>query len=167
MTGPQGERGRLIKLRQEIRADLDAFSGHVEAVRSALGRGALAEDDPMLAVIAVALHHAYGAVESALERIARAFEGKPEPTERWHQELLDQMSLDLPGVRPLVIRPETRRSLALILAFRHFFRHAYAVPLDPVRIAQTGQALLSSAPLVTTDLGVFADRLTEVAEQLS
>jgi hypothetical protein len=166
MSNLRGERGRLVKLRQELRIDLDVFSGHVETVRTALSNSLLEEGDPMLAVIAVALHHAYGAVESTFERVARVFEGKPDPDERWHQELLSQMALDLPDVRPPVIRAETRQALALLLAFRHFFRHAYAVPLDPARIAQTGQALLDAAPLVTADLKTFTTALSAAAERL-
>lgn len=61
---------RLQRLRAEIASDLEAFRARVNEL-SALPPLASA-GRPQLAEAAVALHHAYGAVEAALTRIARA-----------------------------------------------------------------------------------------------
>jgi hypothetical protein len=49
------------------------------------------------------IHHGYCAFESVAERVADEFEGRPPRSERWHQDLLDAMASDIPGVRPAVI----------------------------------------------------------------
>ena len=68
----------------------------------------------------------YGAMEAALERIARAMEGLNPSTDRWHQHLLAQMFLPMLGLRPAVIPEELRPALRELLGFRHLLRHAYA-----------------------------------------
>jgi len=81
----------MQRLRAEIASDLQIFASRVEVLTSLpclsdAGR-------PTLAEAAVALHHAYGAIESALSRIARAIDdGLPEGSD-WHQALLHTMSL--------------------------------------------------------------------------
>jgi hypothetical protein len=44
------------------------------------------------------------------------------------------MSLDIEGIRPRVLSDESLRLLRGLLAFRHFFRHAYAVSLEGPRL---------------------------------
>ena len=67
----------MQRLRAEIASDLQIFASRVDVLTSLpclsdAGR-------PTLAEAAVALHHAYGAIESALSRIARAIDdGLPE-----------------------------------------------------------------------------------------
>jgi len=112
----------MQRLRAEIASDLQIFAGRVEVLTS-LPRLSDA-GRPTLAEAAVALHHAYGAIESALSRIARAIDdGLPEGSE-WHQALLHTMSLAIDQVRPAVLGVETRTLLQRLLGFRHFFRHA-------------------------------------------
>jgi hypothetical protein len=115
----------MQRLRAEIASDLQIFASRVEVLTSLpclsdAGR-------PTLAEAAVALHHAYGAIESALSRIARAIDdGLPEGSD-WHQALLHTMSLAIDKVRPAVLGVKTRTLLQRLLGFRHFFRHAYAI----------------------------------------
>lgn len=86
---------------------------------------AVGEADPAVAAqVAVALHHAYGAVEAALARTARTLEGDvPERPDR-HQALLEPMGLELEGIRPAVLSSDSQERLRRLLAFRRFFRHA-------------------------------------------
>lgn len=139
----------LLVLAEEIRADREALDRHLAVGRDALASAPWPEASPTLAVVAVALHHYYGAAESVFERVARAFEGAPARSDRWHQDLLERMTLALDNVRPAVLRRETARALSPVLGFRHFFRHAYAVAFDARRLqlavedAQRAHALLS------------------------
>jgi hypothetical protein len=84
---------------------------------------------------AVALHHAYSGIETILLRLARELDGGEPLGPDWHQALLDTMSLDIAGVRPAVISRSTVPDLRAMLGFRHFFRHAYSVALDPTQLA--------------------------------
>jgi len=153
---------RMQRLRAEILSDLQAFAGRVEVLAS-LSRLSDA-GPPTLAEAAVALHHAYGAVEAALTRIARAIDdGLPEGSD-WHQALLHTMGLAIDKVRPAVLRPETRAFLQRLLGFRHFFRHAYALELDGTRLEDLRACAQTVLPLLSEDLRRFDDFLAEASQ---
>lgn len=44
------------------------------------------------------------------------------------------MALDIEAVRPRVLSNDSLRGLRRLLAFRHFFRHAYAVSLEAPKL---------------------------------
>jgi hypothetical protein len=139
---------RIQRLRAEIGSDLRAFQAKVEELQ---GLPDLSGAGPAtLAQAAVAIHHAYGAIESALSRIARTVDdGIPEGPE-WHQSLLHVMSL---AVDVLLQR---------LLGFRHFFRHAYAIAWDGARMNDLRTCAIAALPLVTDDLARFDKFLAEV-----
>lgn len=151
---------RIQRLRAEIASDLRTFETRLAELASLPGlvdadRGSIAE-------AAVALHHAYGAIESALERVARVVDdGLPEGPE-WHQALLHVMALAIESVRPAVLSPRTRELLQRLLGFRHFFRHAYCVDLDGARLEELRSHAASVLPLVREDLARFDSFLAEV-----
>jgi hypothetical protein len=149
----------LLVLAQEIRADREALDRQARVVRDALATLPWPESSPTLAVVAVGLHHYYGAAESIFERIARTFEGLPPRSDRWHQELLERMTLALEDVRPAILRRGTARALAPVLGFRHFFRHAYAVGLDARRLQLAGEDVESAHKLLSDDLNAFDQTL--------
>jgi hypothetical protein len=152
---------RIQRLRAEVTSDREAFEQRIAEIEPL--RLAEQATSGELAQAAVALHHAYSAVEAALARVARALgEGPPEGSE-WHQELLHVMGLELEGVRPAVLSAKTSALLQPLLAFRHFFRHAYAVPLDAERLAALRIAALDLRPHLAADF----DRLDTFLEQLA
>jgi hypothetical protein len=124
--------GTLQVLRLEVAADARGFADRV-AELSGLALTPSTDDPNLLARAAVALHHAYGAVESALARIARVFDTQP-PGPNWHRALLETMAKEVPGIRPAILSASVLPSMRDLLAFRHFFRHAYSVPLDAGRL---------------------------------
>lgn len=125
----------LARLRAEISADRAAMVRCVADVDMALAAWHSSPPDrPLLVLAAVGLHGWYTALESVLERTARSLDDSVPRGESWHRDLVSQALVDLPGVRPAVLPREMLPSLLAILAFRHFFRHAYAVDLDPVRL---------------------------------
>jgi hypothetical protein len=96
----------------------------------------LSRSDPgALAQAAVALHHGYGAIESALERVARSIEGSLPTGRDWH------------------------------LAFRHFFRHAYAVSLEAPRLDALRSDMLALRALLERDLDALDEHLARVATE--
>jgi hypothetical protein len=58
--------------------------------------------------VALNIHSFYSGLERVLEKIASAVEGSLPQGVNWHQELLDQMALEIPNVRPAVISEKTR-----------------------------------------------------------
>jgi hypothetical protein len=152
---------RLARLRAEIESDLHAFDARVDELAAL---PALVGAEPAtLAQAAVALHHAYGAVEAALTRVARALDDDVSIGPEWHQALLEAMALDVEGVRPAVLRLETLAMLRRLLAFRHFFRHAYAVALDAVQLERLRDTAVNARPRVRDDFARFDSVLRELA----
>ena len=123
-------------------------------------------DDPIAqTALAASLHHFYSALESLAERVLRAFDQTIPSGERWHQELLELAGLDLPDVRPALFSQETLPLLRRSLAFRHFFRHAYAVAWDPAELARNVETLRTLLPRVDADLDRFAAVLEAAARE--
>jgi hypothetical protein len=141
---------RLQLLRQELRSDAETFALRI-AELTALPLAATTDDLNLLARAAVALHHGYGAAESAMARLAKTFGTEPTGG-NWPRALLESMALPVPGVRPAILSPVVLPLLRDLLSFRHFFRHAYAVPLDAVRLGALRDLALRVAPLWAADM---------------
>jgi hypothetical protein len=151
---------RIQRLRAEIASDLRTFESRLAELARL---PALADADRgSLAEAAVALHHAYGAVESALARVARVIDdGLPEGPE-WHQALLQVMTLAIDSVRPAVLSLKTHELLQRLLGFRHFFRHAYSINLDGARLEMLRLHASELSPLLHEDIARFDSFLAEV-----
>lgn len=153
--------GSLHVLRLELQSDVRAFAERVAELES-LRLGPTTADPNLLARAAVALHHAYGALEAALARIARVFGTEPSGA-NWHRALLESMVLEVPGIRPAIVSASTLPALRDLLAFRHFFRHAYSVPLDAARLAHLAQRARSVVATLQQDFDVVDRWLADLA----
>ncbi|MCA9950527.1 MAG: hypothetical protein KDE48_12835, partial [Anaerolineales bacterium] len=90
----------------------------------------------------LSLHSFYSGVERIFEWIARQIDGGLPEGSSWHRELLQQMTLDIPNVRPSVIQPSTAKLLDEFLGFRHVVRSLYSWELEPAKV----ERLLSMLP---------------------
>jgi hypothetical protein len=144
---------KLSRLRGELREDRVQLARCVADGRLARTRLASTPDDPaVLALGAVVLHGWYTGLETLLERVARQLDGDVPTGARWHRELLTQLSVEVPRVRPAVLDPALVAPLAELLGFRHFFRHAYGVVLDAARIGSRLAVLEQLVPEVDAAL---------------
>ncbi|MBI3186098.1 MAG: hypothetical protein HYZ28_28510 [Myxococcales bacterium] len=158
----------IALLRKEMAEDLAALEEPERELSSIAGRWEQArEERPWVVVAAVDLHAWYGGLEAALERVARVIDQSLPAGERSHRELLLRMATDVPGVRPAVVADESVRELEELLKFRHFFRHAYRVQLDPSRVAEHTQRLLRLAPEVRRQLAVFDSFLAQALAEVT
>jgi hypothetical protein len=133
------------RLRAEVLADHQAFEARVHELSSI---DLSTASPPALAQAAVALHHAFGAVEAALSRAERFLTGALPEGPDFHRALLEAAALDIPEVRPALLSQESLTPLRRLLAFRHFFRHAYAVSFDVPQLEVLRRDALSlRAPL--------------------
>jgi hypothetical protein len=73
----------------------------------------------------------------------------------WHSELLHQMTLDIPGLRPPVITHHTEKKLREYLAFRHLFRKRYGFELDWLKIKKLLITLPGIISLIEKDIEIF------------
>lgn len=136
---------------------MDHCLSDIEATAPSLSTAAA--DRAMQALAAVALHGWYTGLEAILERIARAIDRSVPTGDTWHRDILSQGMAEVPGLRPAVLPAALKRDLLELLQFRHFFRHAYGINLDPARLCANAERLIATAPAVATALDVFESHL--------
>ena len=141
---------KIFILVHSIRRDLQTIA----AIYEALERRPLQmeSDQDTLIVIAYHLHNLCNAFENVFQNIAAVFENTVDDVERWHARLLERMRLDLLPLRPAVIDDAAYEALDELRRFRHLFRHAYTIRLDPWRL----QLVLRQAQVLREG---YADRL--------
>lgn len=84
----------------------------------------------------------YTGIEKIFEQIAQVVDQSfLKQSERWHQELLEQMRIDIPGIRPNVINEDLYQLLKTYLGLRHVLRSNYTHRLDPKLIEQNLDSL--------------------------
>ncbi|WP_448573870.1 ribonuclease toxin HepT-like protein [Trichothermofontia sp.] len=106
-----------------IRQKLAELGQIVDRITTIRQRIETTEDEFYLDAIALNLHSFYTCLEQIFEAIARTIgEGMPTGT-HWHQQLLLQMSVAVPTVRPAVISQASRRWLDTYRSFRHVVRN--------------------------------------------
>lgn len=98
--------------------------------------------------LALHLHSFYTGAERIFYDIARDIDGEVPTSFNWHQQLLEQMSVEIPGIRQPVLVEQTRLELDEFRKFRHVVRSRYAYQLDPERV----QALAVKLPFVSDQL---------------
>lgn len=102
------------------------------------------EDTFMIRAVGSVLHDFYVAAENIFEVVAREIDEKLPAGEQWHRELLLQMTLAIPEVRPPLLSKETAARLDEYRGFRHVFRNVYGFNLSSERII----ALVNKFPLM-------------------
>ena len=121
-----------IRLRV-LQAEVEAQLAKIEQVHDELENraGQMQADHPgSIESTAYQLHNLYSAAEDLFKIVASAFENGVADLSRWHSELLHRMALNIQGVRPALLSPESVKLLDELRAFRHLFRHAYLRRLE-------------------------------------
>jgi hypothetical protein len=152
---------RLARLSAELQVDEDALEARAQEVQALVERWTQSGTLPRaeLVLLAVNLHGWYTALETVLERVARLLDQTVPTGASWHTELLAQMQIEIPGVRPAVIPPATLRDLHELRKFRHFFRNAYVLDLDPARVRERAAELLRTHAAIASALSRLGDHL--------
>ena len=73
-------------------------------------------------IIAGMLENYYTCLETIFVRISQFFENHLNPS-RWHSDLLQKMTLNIPGIRTSAVSDESFSALHELLKFRHFKRY--------------------------------------------
>ncbi|MDD9984026.1 MAG: hypothetical protein OXU81_22160 [Gammaproteobacteria bacterium] len=110
---------------------------------------------PMSAlIVAGLLENYYTCLATIFLRISQSFENKLDPA-RWHNDLLQKMTLEIEGVRTAAVSEETFSPLFELLKFRHFKRYYSELEYDWDRLDFLVTKLRQVHPLVTRDLERF------------
>lgn len=108
------------------------------------------------------LHDFYVAAENIFKVVAQEIDEKLPAGEQWHRELLLQMTLDVPDVRPPLVTKATAAKLDEYRGFRHVFRNVYGFNLSPERIIELVNKLPSTADSLEREVCSFIRTMEEV-----
>jgi hypothetical protein len=108
------------------------------------------------------LHDVYSGFERVFKQIASIVDGNVPTSPEWHRELLEQMGLDLPRVRPSVLSSDSIQRLDEYLRFRHVVRNVYTFSFDPKRVGRLVEELESTFEKIRQELQTFASFLEKV-----
>ena len=156
---------RYRLLAERLRSELVILEQVVGRIEDAFSRAIQQPDDQdfFLASAALDLHGFYTGVERLLELIAVQVDESPPSGRHWHRDLLSQMSLELPTVRPAVLATETSAAIVDYLEFRHVVRNVYTFNLRPERVKELVRGLRPAFDLTQQDLLAFAEILEELS----
>lgn len=158
MIGRYGVLGQRV--RQELQ-DIEAVAGR--ARRYALQAARSTDPEPFLQASALNLHDFYVGLERIFLAIAHEVDGTAPAGAQWPRDLLRQMTLEIQGGRPAVLRLQTASSLEDYLGFRHIVRNGYTSRFKPDRIQELVKSLPSTLSAVQSDLGAFLGWLDRMA----
>lgn len=146
---------------ERLERELSRYNLFPRIQADALGGFSLT-DEASVRIIASILHDYYTAIEKIFRIIARDIDCSIPTGEQWHKELLDQMTLEVQGLRPALIDGETARSLDELRAFRHVFRNIYGFSLDPGKVRQLLEKLPRLAGDFKKSLHLFMRRMRRI-----
>ena len=151
------------RVRQEL-ASLERVVDRAERAIAA-ARARPEEQDLYLDSAALNLHDFYAGLERIFRQIAVTVDQSIPSGPEWHRELLRQMNVALPQMRPQVISEETIKTIDEYLRFRHVVQNVYSFEFEPERIEHLVQCLRPSFEQVRFELLAFADFLDGLAQE--
>ena len=160
---------RLARLSAEVAIDRAALAARAEETSSLLaawGEGVtLSRAD--LTLVAANLHGYYTALETLCERVARQLDETVPAGPAWHADLLSQMQVEVPGLRPVVVPANVISDLHELRRFRHFFRNAYVLDFDPVLVRAHAERLVRVHASIAPAVGNFELHVRHTMETLA
>lgn len=153
---------RYIVSAERIHSELENVEQVVARVRRALEATAAdaADRDLYWDALALNLHDFYTGLERILRHIAAEIDGHLPAG----QELLQQMAIPLPHIRPAVFSTAVVQRLDEYLRFRHVVRRGYTFEFDSRRIQPLAAALTDDFAQIAAELAVFINYLKELAD---
>ena len=121
-------------LARRLNAEIEAELAALDALEREFATRPRTDDSYSLRARGSILHDFYNGVERIFVRVARELNGGVPRAEQWHQQLIDDMTLDVPKVRPAVIDARLAKGLGEYLRFRHVFRNVYGGFLEVERL---------------------------------
>ncbi len=149
---------QLAVFTADVRSQLQLIQ-RVAALLELRAQGLQREDAVRLESVAYQIHNFYNAVEDLLQTIAVQFENQVSDSSRWHQLILQRMTQEIVAVRPAFLSQSSFELLTALRGFRHFFRHAYGVPIDYDQLTANLNRVRAVLPLLEQDVEHFLHQL--------
>jgi hypothetical protein len=153
-----------IVLAGRIRKELEDIERLVSRANRAIRTAQKNSQDTDLYIDSASLnlHDVYSGFERIFRQIAATVDGNMPASTEWHRDLLEQMGLDLPKVRPPVLTSSSIQRLDEYLRFRHVVRNVYTFSFDPERVGRLVNELDMVFNQIRQELLVFASFLEKV-----
>ena len=153
-----------IVLAGRIRKELDDLERLVSRANRALETAQKNPQDTDLYIDSASLnlHDVYSGFERVFKQIAATVDGNVPSSLEWHRELLEQMGLDLPKIRPPVLTSASIERLDEYLRFRHIVRNVYTFSFDPERVGGLVKELGTVFGQIRQELLAFANFLEKI-----
>lgn len=148
------------RIRKEL-DDLKKLTARAQRAMDTAGRNPQ-DADLYLDSAALNLHDVYSGFERIFKQIAATVDGNLPTNPEWHRDLLDQMGLDLPQVRPAVLTSRQIQFLEEYLRFRHVVRNVYTFSFDAERVGRLVKEMTVNIETLELELLTFADFLEKV-----
>jgi uncharacterized protein YutE (UPF0331/DUF86 family) len=123
------------------------------------------DDEEISESAALRLHNFYTGCKRIFKLIATEVNGVLSQSLEWHKRLLNQVALEVAGIRPAVISTATRKDLEELLYFRHVVRNIYAFELKPERVEELVKLTITLYPKFAREIGAFTAFLMDVFNQ--
>ena len=105
----------------------------------------------------------YMGIEEIFKRIAVfTDEGIPEGP-RWHSILIKGIARNIPGVRPSVIKDETRELLDEYRKFRHLVRNIYTFNIVPEKVMKLAHGITKVFNALRKDIKEFLNIIEKIS----
>ena len=130
---------------KRIEQELTKLQKSIAEVQRLLVKVQQTGDQDCIGTITLLLHGYYIGVERILYVVAQSTDKSVPQGEDWHQQLLTQMTLPIPNIRPALIGEQVYGELNEFRGFRHVVRSNYAFDLEPERVV----ALAEKLPVVS------------------
>lgn len=158
------DQATLAVLTSDIESQMDLIDDVFSRLEDRAA-GLDSNDEKQLESVAYQLHNLYNAVEDLFKLVAGHFENRITDASQWHVELLRRMKQDIAGVRPALLSDASYRILNSLRSFRHFFRHAYAAPIEYEQLRINLDKAHQLRPHLEQDVAHFLDQLRPSVEQ--
>lgn len=139
---------KLSKKLDRAQDELAKLSKHANDRRDAI----LSEDWEATTAAATGLHNVYNGIEDILLNIARDVDGSVPEGSSMHQDLLDQMSVEIPAIRQALLSDEALKDFTELKGFRHLVRHRYGLDLIGSKVMENVHRLERTFPVFVAAL---------------
>ena len=109
-------------------------------------------------VLSEILCNYYTCLETLFLRVSQFFENDLS-SDRWHQDLLEKMTLNIEAVRPRLLSDASCASLRELMRFRHFKRYYLEFDYDWDKLEFLQRKLAAARRDVSSDVDAFVEAL--------
>lgn len=124
------------------------------------------QDEDFLKAAALSLQNYYMGVERIFEEVAKQIDQSLPTGSSSHQQLLEQMRLEIPATRPALLSADTFPQIDTLRAFRHVVMHRYGFELQPQRVRELVEQLADCHDLLSRDVQNFCQFLLHIERSL-